>query len=408
MRSPPTALVAAVIGLVATPALMLADVPELRTIALAGFAVAVAAIAAVAVLAIRVPSALLGLSLIGPALVLGIVARRVAEDHVIASPSIHGPGVLGAVLLAAIVAVLAWAGARLGEAAQQLSWARATARVLANMTLGLAIVGAAIVALRGEPPTAVEWLAARAPDQTLGVMVDDGLQSARIARYLEVRRTCDQNFCDLVVHIDHGDGYQVGSRRPLGDEIDRAPLGIVALPELVIVLPQTGGGLDWSRAMAFSRTTAHFADVRSTDLGVPVAPPIAWRLAALIGTVLALVLALACARARWALRLMRRAIDGTADADGILRLTDGTIARPDEAVTPGGAYFVLAVDPSIASYRTDGIAAARGVVPGNVAAHVRLHAERIAALDLTTLGVLAITHAPLVAAWAAGYAVLGT
>ena len=68
---------------------------------------------------------------------------------------------------------------------------------------------------------------------------------------------------------------------------------------------------------------------------------------------------------------------------------------------------MLALDRGVPSYREDGLPLARGIAPGTVAAHRMLAEQRMGALDLAAVGALAITHAPLVAAWAAGYAVLG-
>ena len=310
-------------------------------------------------------------------------------------------------MLALMFSFLAWGFGRLGEQVPRTPGARRFVAALAATMLALGLAIGAGAALRGEAPTSDRRLESLRATHRFDVLLDDDQpqREASIAP-LVIERTCHETFCELVASTAHGGERHVGSRRPLTDQIDRAPLAIVALREVVVVLPERGGALDWSEAIAFDRETARSIDVHAADLGVAIGPPREWRFVAIAGVVLALALLAFRVRVRRVLHTLARASDAIVDEDGVLRLGDGTVARAERPVA-AGRHLVLALDRGVPSYREDGLPLARGIAPGTVAAHRMLAEQRMGALDLAAVGALAITHAPLVAAWAAGYAVLG-
>lgn len=308
---------------------------------------------------------------------------------------------LGATLGLALAGILIVIGAaHAGEVAPEARTARGVIPIALGLALGAAVV--ARIAGAALAPTVEERVASLRPSHTISALLDEDAQSVELDAGVTLTRRCEAIGCVLEV------SQHEGARRTtvfLGRGTDRAPIGIARLGGTIVVAPvHESGALDVDHAIAFDRVTTARTGLRASALGTGIGVPLPWRVQAWVGlglAAMAMVLALHARRRRGAIE---RGLEVDVDRDGTMRTAAGAIARAHGGdAPPPGPAIVLDLTTSAPSYRGDAAARAQRILSGTRASHLAPASARIVTLELAALGALAVTHAPLVAAWLAGW-----
>lgn len=392
---------AAIAGLSLAPVALLASTAQgviVIAIATSAAAAAVAAIAFGSRTRSRFGARVAALAA-GAAPSLVLAATSFLERALIAGPSEPAAMRAGPLVVAVGGALTGYLVAMLIELTHDVGFVRAMVPWTTGAAMTLAL-GAAILALLGPAaPTPEAALAATRPESVLAPMPHDVDRQTARAGSIELERRCDSS-CSVRLTIAH-EGGPAGATHAIGPTLGRGAVAIVRAGRSIVLAPLEGSQLRLRGAMALSSWTGRVISLRPSTLEVPTSAPRAWRTSAWLGLGIALACLTIAVATRRRRALVAAGVEGRADVEGRLRLPDGETLRAGHRLE-AGPVLVLARERAAPSYRDDGVGRARTVLPGTREELLRGLDERVLACELAALAAIALTHAPLVAAWLLG------
>lgn len=392
---------AAVAALSLAPVALLASTAAGVTVIAIASVVAAAVVAAVAIGA-RAPGRIGGrvaALAAGAAPSLALAAATFLERALIAGPSEPASMRAGPLVIAFGGAATGLVVAFLVEHTRDTGFVRAlvpwTVGAATSLAIGTALLSWALPAA----PAPEAALASMRPERVLAPMPHDvDTQSARVGS-IELERRCDPS-CSVRLTITREGGPVVASHA-IGRTLGRGPLAVVRAGRSLVLAPLEGSRLRLQGAMAFAGWTGRVTSLRPSELEVPTSAPRAWRTSAWIGIGLALACLTIAAVGRRRRARVAAGVESRADHQGRIRMPDGETLRAARALEPG-PVVVLAHERVVSGYREDGVGRALDVVPGTRAQLLRALDERLLACELAAIAAIALTHAPLLAAWLMG------